>query len=724
LGNELTGAVAGRRFAWLITILAAVTLLATVAQQSHKANAAALTAVGVFQAPAQAAGLTETWTVPFTPATTVPAGGTVTVGFPTSFTTTGVIAGGVTFSVCATVPTVASVNVATNGTIIITTATNATGTAACVVTIAGIVNPATNATLTTVAGPNTATAGFNVTTSVDTVTTNATAPKVWASVGTAAPLQIPADGASSSIVTFAITPAPPVGNGGVGCSVTLQTSTGSFGGVAFITGGLTFTPGAGGLTAIAPCATITGNIVATVTAPTAAGSASVTLRVTPAISGSSVLVGTATLTFTPGSVTVTPAAVSMGNAIDTEVITIAAVDSSGNAVPAGTAVRVTVSTGTFAACPAGGAAAAICTTTIGSGAGAGPGQAKVTVTGAGVSLLMKITATVGAVSGAATVQLTGPATLITLVSRRPDLAQAGSVLPFSPDPRPTVDTTTGVGSDVVLATVKDADGNLVAGAAVSYVVNPTDGGVSVENETGGPLCVSRITSVTVSFLGNSCQAVIANATAIPGARYTITASTTNALTGVVYSASAVVTIGAVFNSTASTITVVAPDLAVNAVGIIKAMLKDSAGNLFGDGTSVVLVASAGSVVAGTALTANGVATFTYVSPGTAQAVALTAVVGTISNTKTINVGPPPSAGPVEPGAIGAGGQLCFTYSGPTKALANFAAYFAAGVDGVNVQASTGTYKSWFRVLPSAATLTTLTTGDRVCAAGVALKVFA
>jgi hypothetical protein len=712
-----------------MAILVAVTLLATVAQQSHKANAAPLTAVGVFQAPAQAAGLTETWTVPFTPATTVPAGGTVTVGFPTSFTTTGVIAGGVTFSVCATVPTVASVNVATNGTIIITTATNATGTAACVVTVAGIVNPPTNATLTTVAGPNTATAGFNVTTSVDTVTTNATAPKVWSAISTAEPLQIPADGASNSLVTFAITPAPPVGNSGVGCSVTLQTSTGSFASGAFITGGLTFTPRADRLTAVAPCAAITGNIVANLTAPTAVGSASVTLRVTPAISGSSVLVGTATLTFTPGSVTVTPAAVSMGNAVDTEVVTITAVDSSGNAVPPGTAVRVTVSTGTFAACPAGGAAAPVCTTTIGSGTGAGAGQAKVTVTGAGVSLLMRITATVGAVSGAATVQLTGPATLITLVSRRPDLAQAGSVLPFSPDPRPTVDTLTGVGSDVALATVKDANGNPIAGAVVNYVVNPNDGGVSVENETVGPLCVSRITSVTVSFLGNSCQAVIANATAIPGARYTITASTQNALTGVVFSASTVVTVGAAFNSTNSTIAIAAADTPVNTTSSITATLRDLNGRLIGDGTAVTFIVTCGFIAEGggavfAPTTANGVATVTFVAPPTPCRVNVAAGSGSKVATRTFNVVNAVPAGPVEPGAIGAGGLLCFTYSGPTKAFADFTAYFAASVDGINVQTSTGSFNSWFRALPSAATLTSVQTGDRVCAAGVALKVFA
>ena len=92
--------------------------------------------------------------------------------------------------------------------------------------------------------------------------------------------------------------------------------------------------------------------------------------------------------------------------------------------------------------------------------------------------------------------------------------------------------------------------------------------------------------------------------------------------------------------------------------------------------------------------------------------------GTPSATST----PPP--GPTDPGVIPPGGLLCFTYAGPTTTLANFAAFFAAGVDGINIQQPNGSYKSWFRLLPSAATATVLVNGDRVCAGGTpGAKVF-
>jgi hypothetical protein len=734
LGNELTGAVAGKRFAWLIAVLAAVALLTTLAQQPRPAHAGAISAV-TFQAPAQAAGLTETWTVGFTTAVSVPAGGTITIGFPTSFTTSAVTIAGISTTGFGGA-TAASVNVSTNGTIVITTATAATGVGAGTVVVRAIANPPTNATLTT-AVANTPTAGFNVATSVDTIFAAGAAPKIWTTTGAASHTSIAADGASASILTFALST---TSNNAGGGTATIRTTNGAILSVVNTgTFGTGWVLSADRLSANSPlAAAVAGPLSVTLVAPVSAGSTSVTLLVAPADVGNAALMGAVGVNFTdaaiPGPVaivTVSSAASSMPYFGWTSVVTITARDDVGRASLRGTIVTVTVSTGTFAACPAGGPPAPICTTTIGSGPGAGAGEAKVAVTGGVVAVPMTITAAVGSVTGSATIQLTGPATSISLAAVRPDFVQAGSTLPYSATTRPAVNTTTATGSGVVVATTKDATGNPIDGAVVSYGVVPNDGGVSVENETGGAICVSRTTSSDVSFFGKSCQAIIANTIAVPGAKYTITASTTNPVTGVTYSASTTVTIGAAL-SAPMVAQVAAPDIAAGGVGSITATLADVKGNKIGDGQPVTATVTCGTFLAigigaATVSTVNGVAAFGYVAPGGPCLATLNIFVELASNS-TVTVSKTVTfavvAIPLEPGAIGAGGLLCFNYAGPTKAAADFAAFFNANVDGVNVQASTGSFSSWFRALPSTATLSSLSNGDRVCAAGVALKVFA
>jgi hypothetical protein len=174
-------------------------------------------------------------------------------------------------------------------------------------------------------------------------------------------------------------------------------------------------------------------------------------------------------------------------------------------------------------------------------------------------------------------------------------------------------------------------------------------------------------------------------------------------------------------------------MAIASAGPITVAVTGFNGKVVGDGGAVQLVTSSGAVANianGTptgpnpAFTVNGVATFTFISPSTPGPVNATALISTRTTSKTFNVGPVTPPGATEPGTIGAGGLLCFNYSGPTKQVADFAAYFAAGVDGINVQTSTGSFNSWFRALPTAATQTTLTTGDRVCAGGTSTKIFA
>jgi hypothetical protein len=236
--------------------------------------------------------------------------------------------------------------------------------------------------------------------------------------------------------------------------------------------------------------------------------------------------------------------------------------------------------------------------------------------------------------------------------------------------------------------------------------------------------------------GNGYTACSLNvsAAAVPGTAYTLTATVAGSSGNI--SSSIIVNTGAALSST-TVLTVDSPDVPINTIGLIKATLKDANGKAIGDGQALTATVTCGTFLAvgtgaSTVSTTNGVSTFTYISPGTPCLVTLNVFGALATNssiavikTQTFNVtGTAASATPTEPGAIGAGGLLCFNYSGPTKAVADFATYFAAGVDGINVQTSTGSFNSWFRALPTAATQTTLTTGDRVCAGGTSTKIFA
>jgi hypothetical protein len=178
---------------------------------------------------------------------------------------------------------------------------------------------------------------------------------------------------------------------------------------------------------------------------------------------------------------------------------------------------------------------------------------------------------------------------------------------------------------------------------------------------------------------------------------------------------------------AASLTIVAPDVQVLSSGFITVTAKDVNGAFVANGTSVTLNVTCGNLldpILGTTSgpvqttgTVSGVATFGYLAPATPCLVTMSASSGLLLKTATFNVGPVPAVAPTDPGVILPGGLLCFNYSGPTTTLANFAAFFAAGVDGINIQQPDGTYKSWFRIAPSAATATVLVNGDRVCAGG-------
>ena len=678
--------------------LLAVALVATMAVsllgQTRKAEAV-ISAVG-FAAPVQAVGLTETWTVSFTTGATVAIGGTVTVKFPTNFTTTGVTASSITTTGFGGA-TCSSVNVATNGTIICTVATSATGAAAGTMVIPGIVNPTVN-TAMTASTTQSATAGFTVTTSAEAEVAAGTAPQVWNTTVTKSPTtSVPADGSSTVQLTFTTSGAAATNTGSAGTQVlTLSTDLGTFTQTPVVTGTLgapvaITTPVTSNSSTVAATVAASTTLVAQLKAPAAAGTATVVLRATPANGGSAVVIGTAQVTFTtatalPGaaaSVTIAPTATSVSNtAANTSVIT--ALDANGNQVLNGTTVTATTSNGTFTTCPGGTTGSGVCTTSIQAN-----GAVTVGITGAGVSGTQTITATVGSVTQSTTVTLTGAtagSVSVAIRAANPTSGAASSTAGATTPARCGTYAATTCYQNIASATVKDAAGNNAPGIVVTWSVTPADGMVTFVTPQTDTAITQSTSSAVSTILGQARAGIKVSTSAVAGAVYTIKATAPTA-TGTT-DASVTVTMGDTYSASveAAKITITAPDMAVASAGSITVDVLGAAGKPVGDGTQVQLLTSSGAVAniangqptgPNPAFTVNGKATFTFVSPSTPGPVNATALISTKAVSTSFNVtaagaaAPAPSGGTggsFSGGTIAASGVSIVSFTGTTAQL--------------------------------------------------------
>lgn len=526
--------------------LTAVALVAVVAVsllgQQRRVEAAAPTFTSL-TAPVQAAGLVETWTASFsaTGAGALVAGNTVTITFPTGFTIpatpTCSLGGafGATLATCATAGQVVTVTLGTGSTL----ANSAAGT----VLIQGITNP-TSAT-TFAAG---ATAGTLATTADTPAGNNAAAISIWNTSATKSPTtSVQADGASTVTVTF--TSSATANTGAVGTATQVLTVTTDVGTIpTALTGALlqaataVTTPVTSATAGAA--ANSGGNaatLVATIKAPSAAGTSTVILRATPASGGQAVVIGSASITWSvattqgaPASVTVTSA----GNAVSmtqtgTLVITATFLDANGNAPIPGSTIAITTSLGTLTA-PTNGTTAgqSITNATVPVG-----GVFNVTLNGSGVGGPATVTFTVGAVTGNKVISVTGTAAKLELSGRRTNTATSFSAKGVV---RNTDSTTASEGQDelFVAGVAKDSLGNVLAAGNVTFTLTGPAGhtltwAAAAEQLTlTGATCAGGSTVCTDAIQGGAfgdttpahAVAVIDVDTEQPVGTYTVTAT--------------------------------------------------------------------------------------------------------------------------------------------------------------------------------------------------------
>lgn len=678
-----------KKFAWSASSVALAALLAVTILVSvpTKTASAAVSAVN-FTAPVQATNLTETWSVAFQTdnAAGLAATNTITVTFPTSFTIpaspTVTAAGGwagATFT-ATTSGSVVTVTVSAG-----TLAQNTLGT----FTIAGIKNPSANTALTG-ATTATATAGFAVATSLagDVAVADATPPQVWDVAIGATPTSVPGDGASTVALTFTASNAGAAQNTGSATAqvMTIATDLGTFtaasaGGGTISAGNTALATGSQSMALDIQAGVInTTAETATLKAPNSTGTATVTVKVTPSTGGAAVTIGIRTISFTapaalPGSVasgSITPTtAINVTTTGNSGNITATFVDANGNAPIPGATLSVNTTLGVLTA----GTGVTTCTNQSCTGTLASNGQATVTLTGGGVAGTATVTFTVGGVSVSKTVVITGAVDTMTAVVQA-DADGAGAGTSFTNASTPGAGTFGAGGGVRISVDPKDSAGNRVPGVSPAITVSPS-GCVTIGATTASTATAAATTVLTA---GNGSVGATCTLTATSGTK----------------TATATITIGAALAST-STLEITASDMSTVATQTITVTVKSSSGQLAQDGTSVTLVVSAGAVATSTVLTVDGVATFTYVSPGTAQQVNLTAVAGSVTQSKAIGVG---VAGPVTPGgdgtlttpSFGDGNVGSAVFAGGTiEQLA--AQVTAAGGTAVWVQGSNGL---WYR----------------------------
>lgn len=661
-----------KNFAWYGSFVAlaavlAVTLLVT--GPAKVAHATPVTAVAP-TAPIHAAGLTETWTVGYT-ASAVTGITTGAVTFPAGFVVPqGTIAGATATGAGAACTTVVATGAAQVVSFTMTSCAQAVA-ATNNFTIPGVKNP-------TATG---ATANFNVVTSVDADGATATA-VIWGATVTRSPASIPADGASNSLIS--ITPSHVTTNTGGGL-VTITTTNGKFLTVpAPAIGGLfatALTVSADGLTASGAVDAATAVTAATVTlqAPTTAGSATISVRTTPAGGGAAILMAQGSVTFAtaaadPGSVasgTISPTTVTIGSS-STQVLTVTWLDANGNVPMPGESVSASTTSGTLTTGTNGltcTGTTQVCTGTVGGG-----GIQTVTLNGAGVAGTGTVTFTRGSVSAARNFTLAGAVSTVA-IKFQSNNTSAGAFVDSATPAAAATGTTFRAAIDL-----RDAAGNRVVGQNATLTFSPascaTSDGIGDANVTA-----------TLDARRGIDPALAAGKTC------TVTA-TANLKT-----ASATFTVGSAL-ATSSVVTVTAPDIATVTTGSITVEVKGSTGIPVADNTAVTLVVTAGAQVDSTVETKNGVATFTYVSPGTAQTVNATAVVGSVNASASFSVGaavtPPPASGDgtfASPPSFGTGAIGSAVFNGGTVAQLA-AAVTAAGSTSVWTQDANGTWRAY------------------------------
>jgi hypothetical protein len=752
-----------------MAILAAVMLLATVAQQARPAHAAATIVtladpgqqghlVGTSVGGAVAVGA-ATDIATFTAVTAFAAGSFVNVTFVSGTTTNASnIAGSDFLMTCAGGGTDIAVVTATasSNAISILVPVGITGTGACAIRLS------TTAAGNEIINPTTPTSAGSF-----TITTSATAFGTAIDTGTIATVvilgfnltastsSIAADGIGTVLISVTTANAAGTATAATGAKadvVTIQTSAGTFiasaNSAAFsgVTPTLTTSPSTTARATTTVGGGNSGVSTFTLLTPTTTGTAVVNLYVTPVGGGTPPAVGLVTITLTTavsyGGVTAVTATVSREVIPSTSTSTVTAtfVDASNNPpVAVGATVTATTTLGSLTALTNGAnVGSQVVVGTIPAG-----GIWAVTLTGGGVGGVATVTINSDTVSVSKTVSLVGVAATISLSTAWSNTTSG--LLPKTI--LQNIDSSTSNRDELlVVAVVKDSTGAYLAGGNVTFALPPSGASLVFSNayETAGfgttTACSEGGTGTTTCV--DAIEAAAGGSIAIPAAvayldedaaslapdptgKYTIKASFTNP-DGSVITATATFTMG---KTPAKLTAGAAPAVVVGATATYSILVQDADGNPAPQGTSIGINVSnvnlfaqdpvagtTGTSVAVQVLGADGKADVTLIGiqPGATQVIAN---FGTLTAITTVTVGGGTTAPPTEPGAIGTGGLLCFTYSGPAKAVADFLAFFNAAVDGVNIQMSSGTYSSWFRALSSAATVTSLSSGDRVCASG-------
>ncbi|MFA7297695.1 MAG: hypothetical protein WC211_11030 [Dehalococcoidia bacterium] len=526
------------------------------------------------------------------------------------------------------------------------------------------------------------------------------------------PASVPADGVSTSVISVAAAAASTAN----GETITIVTNNGAF---------VANTVGAGGLlnasvvagTPAAPLTTVTftapvGAVTTTagsvtLRAPTTgAGSAQISVFATPAAGGSAQLISSSIVTFTAQaavpvltSITVTPTATqtvaAAGGAGNAVAYTITLLNQNGTALGGGTTVTVSTSgngvvdsNGTTCNLGANNTGAAVNSDADCTYPSTGGGDV---VEIYGINVAGATTVTVRATPAGSTtpisvtrnVTFTGLVDTLAVTTQYDNNGGANFAIGEAVASSTPNSATFTAGFRAVI-TAKDSAGNAISGFAPdTFLVNPSNcavlGGTGNSSSTLG---ATQILTVGGAAAGTVCTITV---TEVVG---TVTKTATGTFT-----------IGSALSGT-SVVTVNAIDMATVSTQAVTVDVKDASGNAVGDGTSVTLVASAGAVATATAQTVNGTATFTYVSPGTAQNVNLTAVAGTVSGSKAVSVGgavtPPPAGGPgtfAAAPSFGTGNVGSAVFQGGTIEQL-VAAVTAAGGTSVWVQDSNGTWRSY------------------------------
>jgi len=670
-------------------VLAAAMLLAGPVK---KAEAVFATAAN-FNAPIQAAGLTETWSMSGWTSGTTTNLTSVTVTFPgTTFTipaapTVTVTGGGAACTVSG-----ATTTVATN-TVVVATITGVCNAGVTgLVTVAGVVNP--------VVAANIAQAGFTLATSNDVAAgaTNTNPIGIWNLTATKSPTtSVAADGASTVSVTFVNSVAAAQSNTGSGTarSITLNTDVGTIAQTPVNTG--TFTvwdavvpPTQQAQATLAASLSAAGQFVAVIKAPSSPGTSTVIVRATPASGGQAVIIGSTQITWVAATSQGAPASGSANSPATTitqngsVLITFTFVDANGNApIPGGT-VTCTTTLGLLTV-----------PSTLGSQAGF-PGQAvtgslpvggvfTITLTGGGLGGSATVTCTVNNISVSRVITISGTATVMTLrfvrnqgTAAAPAIFDKGSIRNTG-----TTSTTSYTDEGIVLASLKDANGNAIAAGNVSFTLTGPAGftlgfvGVTAAGATpagaqmppmnsqavvdataicqGGGAGAGTCTSHVITGGGGTgvpaAQAfLLENATSAspdPIGKYTVTATYTNTDATVVTANTSFTMV----KSTAAIATGTVPaGIPVGGTASATFTCKDTDGNACASGTAIGINVAAANVLAqdpsgvgGTGQALNiwtndaGVATVTLigVTAGTTQVVANS---GTLTAVMTVTVG--------------------------------------------------------------------------------------